>query len=87
MGMEKRASCSWIWRHLTDAVVCVAAGPTISQGFLLFASWLLWHDVFFLVFPVGILSELFRSSFMTATQNNITVRMRRRREGAKSKCS
>lgn len=38
------------WRHLTDAVVCVAPGPTVSQGMRLFASWLLWRDVLLLFF-------------------------------------
>lgn len=39
----------------------------------LFASWLLWRDVLLLFFTVGILSQLFTGSFMTATWNNMQL--------------
>lgn len=75
-----RFSC---WRDLTDAVVCVTAGPTVSQGF-----GCLHHGssgmMSCCLFLVGILLFI-HSSFMTVTRNNMQSCCEE--EGTKSKCS
>lgn len=58
-------------RHLTDALVCVAAGLTVSQGFGCLCHGSAGVISCRLFPPVGILSLLFTGCFMMATRNNM----------------